>query len=103
MKDKIFKFKKCNISSLINKFKEIINNKVIRLINKFRRKYYFYVTYSFEYGNGSIFITSTSKNIVLKETCKIIREEGNLENKTIIITNFKRISKKFNEVNQSKI
>ena len=59
MKDKIFKFKKCNISSLINKFKEIINNKVIRLINKFRRKYYFYVTYSFEYGNGSIFITST--------------------------------------------
>ena len=38
MKDKIFKIKKCDISSLINKFKEIINNKVIRLINKFRRK-----------------------------------------------------------------
>ncbi len=83
-----------------------MKNKIIKFkksfINTFRKTYYFYITYSFNNGNGSIFITSSSKNLNLQETCNVIINKCKIKQQTIIITNFKKISRKFYKINNSK-
>lgn len=76
-----------------------LDNNAKKEIQPKDNKHYWYITYSFKNGNGSMFISTFTEIFNIKEVRDEIKKDIPYES-NVIINNFIEVSKKFYEANR---